>query len=43
MLAASNLRFHKTASNAQEVMEAFPSDDYVNGVDVTGTEDRIQD
>lgn len=32
MLAASNLRLHKIASNCQEVMEAFPTEDYVKGL-----------
>lgn len=29
MLATSNLRLHKIASNCREVMEAFPAEDYV--------------
>lgn len=30
MLASSNLRLHKIASNSKELMEAFPSHDYSN-------------
>ncbi|XP_068120871.1 uncharacterized protein [Hyperolius riggenbachi] len=30
MLACSNLRLHKIASNSKEVMEAFPSEDHSN-------------
>lgn len=32
MLACSNLRLHKTASNSSEVMKAFPSQDYANNL-----------
>ncbi|XP_073531981.1 uncharacterized protein [Phyllobates terribilis] len=32
MLACSNLRLHKIASNSQELMEAFPSQDLCNGL-----------
>ncbi len=32
MLACSNLRLHKIASNSNEVMKAFPSQDYANNL-----------
>ena len=32
MLALSNLRLHKVASNSQEVMEAFPTKDRAKGL-----------
>ena len=32
MLALSNLRLHKVASNSQEVMEAFPTEDRAKGL-----------
>ncbi|XP_067273612.1 uncharacterized protein [Pseudorasbora parva] len=32
MLAGSNLKLHKLASNSKEVMKAFPSEDYANSL-----------
>ncbi len=32
MLAGSNLKLHKLASNSKEVMRAFPSEDYANSL-----------
>ncbi len=32
MLACSNLRLHKIASNSREVMEAFPTEDHTNNL-----------
>ncbi|KAG9337951.1 hypothetical protein JZ751_027445 [Albula glossodonta] len=36
MLATCNLRFHKIASNCREVMKAFPTEDYVRGLNDLG-------
>ncbi len=32
MLAGSNLKLHKLASNSKEVLRAFPSEDYANSL-----------